>query len=103
VAVSDSHSKREVLDVLARREHTLLHLLEIVWLQPVGDVVDVLAAAGLHVAGQGSQEDHGVVLVARELMNQLPKHVKLAFSIQELQYTIDVVCTGALSSPAGGD
>jgi hypothetical protein len=81
VTGADSHSEGKILDVLACSEHTLLHLLEIVWLQPVGFMVGVLAASGLHVAGQRGEEDHGVVLVARKLVDQLTKHVELALSV----------------------
>jgi hypothetical protein len=103
VAASDTHSKRKILDVLARREDTLLHFLEEVQLQPVRDMVDILTATSLHVAWQRCQEDHYILLEPCELMDQLPKHIKLAFSIQKLQYTIDVVCTRTFSSLAWWD
>jgi hypothetical protein len=81
VAVSEAQSEGKIFYVLPGSKHTLLHLLEEIRIRPVSSVIRVSTATSAYIAGQGCQEDDGVVLVHPHLVQHLFEEVKLTLFV----------------------
>jgi hypothetical protein len=70
-------SEGEVFYVCSCCEHSILHLLLVVLLQPVPDMLSILATAPNIIARQGRHENHLVMLDGCQICINLPKEAVL--------------------------